>query len=170
LRGRVLVAVSALVVLACALAALALWPRDDAVGQPDVVVVLGGAAAERAELGIELADRFEVPLVLSSSAAVFGERLGRDCDEPDTLCIVTDPENTTGEARGAADLADARGWRHVLVVTTEFHTARSRMLFRQCLGDRVAVVGAQRERWVGVGQQLREFAGVVVGATVRRAC
>ena len=78
----------------------------------------------------------------------------------------------TGSMRHSTlvELADEHGWDEVVVVTSDFHTARSRLLFRQCLGDRVAVVGASREGSVGFRQQLTEVAGIVVGATIRRAC
>jgi uncharacterized SAM-binding protein YcdF (DUF218 family) len=152
---------------------LAVWslaPRDDPVASPDVIVVLGGAGPERAALGIELSERLDVPLVLSSSAQDFATDRGVSC--PPAICIVTDPETTAGEARGVARLADSYGWQQVLVVTTEFHTARARLLFRQCLDDRVAVVGAAREGEEGPrpARWLRELLGLVAGKTVFRAC
>jgi uncharacterized SAM-binding protein YcdF (DUF218 family) len=144
--------------------------RDDVIGSPDVVVVLGGAGPERAELGAELHERYDVPLVLSSSAQVFGNELGYDC--PPAICITTDPETTTGEARGVARLAEQYGWGELVVVTSDFHTARARMLFQQCLDDRVSVVGASPtdggDR--GLRTRLEEVAGLVAGATVLRAC
>jgi uncharacterized SAM-binding protein YcdF (DUF218 family) len=147
-----------------------LVPRDDALEEPDAVVVLGGAGPERAELGIELHERFDVPLVLSSSSRRYARERGYPC--PPAICIVTDPETTVGEARATAELAAENGWDEIAVVTTEFHTSRARLLFRQCLGDRVAVVGAPlpegrntgRRRWVN------EAAGVLAGSTVLRAC
>jgi uncharacterized SAM-binding protein YcdF (DUF218 family) len=151
---------------------LARWTaaRDDVIGSPDVVIVLGGAGPERAELGAELHERYDVPLVLSSSAQVFGNELGYDC--PPAICITTDPETTTGEARGVARLAEQYGWEEVVVVTTDFHTARARMLFQQCLGDRVSVVGASRPEGDGPGldRRLNEVVGMVAGTTVLRAC
>ena len=148
-----------------------LLPTDDVPRDPDVVVVLGGAGAERAELGIELAERYDAQLVLSSSAAVFGEQQGRSCQR-DAICIEPEPESTRGEAREIARLAEQEGWEHVTVATTAFHTSRSRFLFRQCLGDRVTVVGAVAE---GRSRNtpallLREGLGVIAGATIQRAC
>jgi len=148
-----------------------LLPTDDVPRDPDVVVVLGGAGGERAELGIELAERYDAQLVLSSSAAVFGTNQGRSCHR-DTICIEPEPETTRGEAREIARLAEQEGWQHVTVATSAFHTSRSRFLFRQCLGDQVTVVGARREGrpattpWL----LLREGLGVIAGATIQRAC
>jgi len=148
-----------------------LLPTDDVPRDPDVVVVLGGAGGERAELGIELAERYDAQLVLSSSAAVFGEKQGRTCGR-DAICIEPEPESTRGEAREVARLAEQEGWQHVTVATTAFHTSRSRFLFRQCLGDRVTVVGAPSEARPATTPLLllREGLGVIAGATFQRAC
>ena len=149
-----------------------LLPTDDVPQDPDVVVVLGGAGPERAELGIELAERYEVPLVLSSTAAVFGERQGRSCVR-DAICFEPSPPTTRGEAQMVAEMAAERGWDHVTVATSAFHTSRSRFLFRQCLGEaRVSVVGAVREggRATTPWLMLREGLGVLAGATIQRAC
>lgn len=147
-------------------------PRDDDPREPDAVVVLGGAGAERAELGIALADRYDAELVLSSSAAIFGEWQGRSCDV-DAICFEPFPANTAGEAENVARLADEHGWDHVTVATSDFHTSRSRYLFRQCLGrDRITVVGVDVDRGVGADLRLlvRETAGLIAGATIDRPC
>ena len=147
-----------------------LWPRDDTPVDPDAVVVLGGAGSERTELGIELRQRYDAILVLSSSAQSFGEDRGVECGR-DALCIDPDPETTIGEARTVARLADDEGWDHVTVATARFHSSRARVLFRQCLGDRVTVVGAPKpDGPVGVDRYVREAAATLVGMTTHRAC
>lgn len=148
-----------------------LWPRDDVPRDPDVIVVLGGAGGERAELGIALRDRYGAELVLSSSASVFGEQQGVVCGD-DALCVEPDPPNTLGEAQMVRDLAQEHGWEHVTVATSRFHTTRARVLFRQCLDNRVTVVGALpsdgEDRSLRV--YLREAGATIVAATIRRAC
>lgn len=159
----------ALVVVALGLYVM---PRDDVPRDPDVVVVLGGAGSERAELGIELAETYDVPLVLSSSASYFGERQGRTCGV-DATCFEPEPANTAGEAENVAAMAAEQGWEHITVATSAFHTSRSRFLFRQCLGEeRVSVVGAVAPTRRETNPQLmgREALGVVAGATIARAC
>jgi len=148
-----------------------LIPVDDVPVNPDAVVVLGGAGAERAELGIELAEQYDATLVLSSSAIVFGTRQGQVCSGT-ILCIRPKPETTRGEAQLVARFVEVLEWDHITVVTTSFHTSRSRFLFRQCLGDRVTVVGARREGQPATTPSLllREGLGVVAGATIQRAC
>jgi uncharacterized SAM-binding protein YcdF (DUF218 family) len=169
--GRVVAwATGALVVLTGA-ATFAMWPRDDAPRDPDAIVVLGGAGAERARLGIALRDRYDTTLVLSSSAINFAREEGVDCDI-DAICLFPQPANTTGEARRVARLVEDKGWDHVTIVTTRFHTTRARVLFRQCLGDQVTVVGADRPPGQGRGLDtyIKEAVGTVAAMTVRRAC
>jgi uncharacterized SAM-binding protein YcdF (DUF218 family) len=164
-----------------ALAVLSVWagvafvrfmlPTDDVPRDPDAVVVLGGAGDERARLGIELAERYGAQLVLSSNARFFAAAQGQSC-EVDAICFEPIPENTVGEARNVAALAEEYGWEHVTVATSDFHTSRTRFLFRQCLGDRVTVVGASRDDRPRIAPRLllREAAGVIAGATIERAC
>ncbi len=174
---RFMAAVAWLLVVAfVVVAGLAIYvmPRDDQVpAAADVVVVLGGAGPERAELGIELAEEHDLDLVLSSSASIFGQRQGRTCGE-DAVCFEPEPANTAGEAENVARLAEERGWDHVVVATSNFHTSRSRMLFSQCLGDdRVSVIGrtaADRASDTTPRLMLREATGVLAGLTVARAC
>ncbi len=163
--------VAAFVLTPVAVGIAFLVPRDDVPQDPAAVVVLGGSAGERAALGIEVADRYDAELVLSSSAALYGELQGRVCGE-DALCFEPEPGNTAGEAADVAAMAAERGWDHVTVVTTDFHTSRSRYLFRQCLGDAVSVVGAERPEPLVVDAVhfVREGIGTLAGATVRRAC
>ncbi len=160
-------------VLGAAVLAVFVLPRDDRVpADADAVVVLGGAGGERTELGIEIADELDVPLVLSSNAAFFGQRQGRACGD-ETICFEPDPENTAGEAANVAEMAAEQGWDHVVVATSRFHTSRSRLLFNQCLGgDRVSVVGSTAPSGAATTPRLmlRESLGVIAGLTVARAC
>ena len=166
-RGLIALLIGGLVAMA-----LVLWPRDDVPLAPAAIVVLGGAGSERAELGIALAEEYDALLVLSSSSQHFAQDMGVRCGGPGVLCFEPDPPTTVGEARNVADFAAERGWEHVTVATSRFHTARARVVFRQCLGDAVSVVGAgrpDRPAFV-VRRELREAVGVVASWTVQRAC
>jgi uncharacterized SAM-binding protein YcdF (DUF218 family) len=148
---------------------IAMWPRDDVPDQPDAIVVLGGAGTERVQLGIELRDRYDAVLVLSASAWGYGYNVGLRCDV-DVICVRPYPETTGGEAATIAALAESYGWQHVTVATTRFHTTRARVLFRQCLGDRVTVVGARPTEMRGPATYVREVLGTIAALTVHRAC
>jgi len=168
-------AVLALIVLLLVAAGVAfarfMVPIDDVPRDPDAIVVLGGAGDERARLGLELAERYDAQLVLSSNARFFAAAQGAAC-EREAICFEPEAANTVGEARNVAALAEEYGWEHVTVATSDFHTTRTRYLFRQCFGDRVTVVGASRDDRprIAVRLLLREAAGVIAGATIERAC
>ena len=170
--SRTLLGIAVVAVVTIVASTVALWPRDDVPRDPDAVMVLGGAGRERAALGLELRDRYDAALVLSSSASVFGEELGAVCGQ-DAICAEPVPGTTVGEARMAADLFAEHGWEHLTVATSRFHTTRARVLFRQCLGDDVTVVGAVRDDGsssVGFRRRLNEVAGTIAGLTFMRAC
>ena len=164
LLGTLAIVVIAALVLA--------WPRDDATVAPDAVIVLGGAGAERTALGSALATEHQATLVLSSSAQDFGQQAGLRCGQ-EVRCLDPDPETTRGEARAVAALVETNGWDRVVVATSRHHTSRARILFRQCLGDRVSVVGARRPDgswWPGTRGVGRELVGTVAAMTLQRAC
>jgi uncharacterized SAM-binding protein YcdF (DUF218 family) len=172
-RRRVAFGAAGLAFVVAGAAVAAMWPRSDVPRDPDAVVVLGGAGFERAELGIELAERYGAMLVLSSSAINFGRERGADCQhDPTILCSYPQPATTAGEARTVAALVEERGWDHVTVATSDFHTTRARVLFRQCLGDRVTVVGARPSaNWArGLPTYAAEAAATLAALTTRRAC
>lgn len=113
-------------------------PEDDAWSDPDAVIVLGGNQS-RARQGLEMARAIDAPLFMSASAAGHGLEFGYECNV-DFFCLVPDPITTAGEAQDARFIANYYGFESILVITSDYHTARARMLFRQCLGDRVAVI------------------------------
>jgi len=151
---------------------MVLLPHDDEPQSPDGIVVLGGMGQERADLGIELSKSYDVPLVLSSSATWFANERGYRCSLGNAVCLARPrfAENTAQEAQYTAELVAERGWGHVTIVTSSHHTARARILFRQCLGDQVSVVGVSRPDGPSVGERLREIAGILAATTAQHAC
>ena len=165
--GTALIGVAGMVALA-----VFVLPRDDVPLDADVVVVLGGGGHERTELGIELAERFGVPLVLSSTAREPAEALGRSCGR-EVICFDPEPVTTAGEARTVATMAETHGWEHVVVATSSFHTSRARVLFEQCLDEgRVSLLGRPPPDGPATTPRLvvRESLGVIAGTTFARAC
>lgn len=145
---------------------------DPPPGDTEVVVILGGRE-DRIPPGMALAQDLGRPLVLSSSAVIFGARFGVGCG-PGAFCFQPLPDCTAGEAVSRRRIADQEGWNHLTVVTSSFHAVRARILLRQCRGaERVSVVGVDAPdqnafRWV-VSRVNERF--VIVGAvTFGRAC
>jgi uncharacterized SAM-binding protein YcdF (DUF218 family) len=65
-----------------------------------------------------------------------------------TLCVVDgNVDSTAEEADVLRSFLEARGWRSVIVVTSDYHTRRARMIWRAALAHaqppfRLAVLGA----------------------------
>jgi hypothetical protein len=135
------------------------------------IVVLGGGGSERLDTALELRGPSTRPLVVSADAIERWEQQEGDCTDVDVICMLPDPESTLGEAQTVGRLAEQLGWSRVTVVTSDFHTTRSRLLFGRCVGVPVAVVPAPTSPHLGerVYRVVRESAASVV-ALVRSDC
>lgn len=159
-RVRRFVARGLLVAFAAAcLAALWAWPRagrylvvDTPLQPADAIVVLAGTRTERWLEALELYNEKLAPTILLSSGRVEpaeeelrrrGIRFPREVDlVKDALqqlgvpadAIVTFPDtvdNTAAEATITRMIANERGWRTLLVVTSKYHTRRSLYAFQR---------------------------------------
>lgn len=142
---------------------------DDAPFDDGPVVVLGGGGGERLALGRALRGDTGRQLVLSADAIDRYLEGGGTCQDDDALCFRPAPLSTLGEAQAIGELVRTEDWTHVTVVTSDFHTLRTRLLFRQCVPVPVAVVAAEADAPVAerVYRVVRESVATVV-ALVRR--
>ena len=63
-----------------------------------------------------------------------------DVDTPgDVVCLPPDEISTIGEAFAVNDLAKEQSWDSITVVTSKWHTFRTRFLFSQCIDDDIDV-------------------------------
>lgn len=122
-------------------------PHGDPLSKADAIVVLGGENDGRLEYGLSLARQgYANTVVLSNSYS------DKPADLPDfqracasgsptvtVLCFVPDPFTTRGEAMYVARLAKQHNWRHVIVVSWNYHTVRARYVFHQCFTGDVTV-------------------------------
>jgi uncharacterized SAM-binding protein YcdF (DUF218 family) len=150
----------------------------------DAVVVLGGGHGERLARGTALRDATRAPvLVLSDGARRKDERRGAPtagrslaASSPgyEVLCPMPVPYRTRGEARMVAALARERGWRHVVVVTSDYHAPRTRLLLARCAPTscHIDVVAAvPTTGWLArAAAVLHELGGLVHATVVARGC
>ncbi len=122
-------------------------PHSDPLTKADAIIVLGGENDGRLQYGLDLARRgYADTVVLSNSY------LDKPADLPDfqractsgtqtitVICFVPDPFTTRGEAMYTAELAWARHWTHVIVVSWNYHTVRARYVFHQCFDGEVTM-------------------------------
>lgn len=162
LRPRVKVAVELSVIVALTLLVDALivavavcWPRLDHPTRADAVVTLSGGA-ERLPLARRLMQQGVAPVLVLAGTPDSGEdiELCRGNQPFEVICLRPEPDSTRAEARSTGRLAKSRGWRSVVVVTSDWHATRARVLFSRCFGGRVTAVGAK---------------SILSGMTLRRA-
>lgn len=128
--------------------------------------MLSGAPFERLPVGLQLMKAGLAPnLVVSTSDVGFPE-FGSLCETTEYRVFCHDVgEDTQSEVHSVAGLAHSEGWKQLVVVTSDYHVVRSRLLFRWCYKGKVAVVGTNNRPWDGhvdlAAQVGREWLGLV---------
>lgn len=183
LRSRLtkLVTGGSLLVLVVAVAGypVLVRPQVDPVTHADAVVVLGGSNHDgRVQRGLELVrSGVADELVLSNPYRDPTTLTARTCrsHEPGVqiTCFVPEPSTTQGEAEAIAELAQARGWTSVVVVTAVFHISRARWIIERCYDGRLSMTVPDSQpsplQWIyQYAYQIGAYAKAsVVGCTLR---
>lgn len=173
--------VAALLVLAAATAAvvtarLFVWPPSASPEDADAVVLFSGGRGERLERATSLMEDGVAPvLVISNGLDSKWPQANRLCrGEPgyEVRCPSPEPDNTRGEARMTARLAEAEGWDDLVLVTSTYHATRAGTLLRRCHDGDVDVVAAPAR--LGpirtVVYAARELVGTVRAQVTDRGC
>ena len=135
-----------------------LWVVDEPPEHADAIVVLSddNYIGDRAAHAAELYRTGLAPQVVASGRllrpyAGIAEMMGRDLESRGVpaASIVRFPHraaNTREEAEALAGLVAGRGWKRVLVVTSNYHTRRTRFIFGRVFRPEVTVrVSAARD-------------------------
>ncbi len=90
----------------------------------------------------------------------------------EVVCLHPEPDSTRDEARATANLAQARGWESLVVVTSKYHATRARMFFRRCFGGTVDAVGEYPDYGFEFArrQVVHELLALVHATFVSRGC
>ncbi len=176
-RGRIALAVGLVLVAALLLATARwiVWPETDPVPKrADAVVVLGGGGGERLDEGLRLMENAVAPVLVISDGNRRGwEEANRLCDGAagfEVVCFKPEPERTQGEAREVARIARERGWKRIVVVTSDYHAIRAGRLFRRCFGHDVPAVDAGPDGMPGIGQIVHEWLAYAHALVIEREC
>lgn len=104
----------------------------------DAVVVLGGGQGERIATAHALLRRLPVPppdLLLSvpheAPLLTCGDVPG--LSQVTVRCLVPEPMTTSGEAASIVAKAAEEGWSRLVVVTSDYHVTRARILVSRCV-------------------------------------
>ena len=161
------------------------WVVDEPSAPSDVLIVLGddNYSGDRAFHAAELYREGVAPLVVASgrmlrqnvSMADVMEHDLQSFGVPATAIVKLSHRagNTRDEAVEAARLVQARGWKRVLVVTSNYHARRARFIYAKILPSKVTlrVAGARDSefdplRWWESRQGQKLFLTEVVGYVV----
>lgn len=166
---RLFVRTATAAVLLLALAGVAFLPfagrylvDEDSLEKADVIVVLAGARVQRWLEGVDLYRSGWAPLIVVSPGIIeeaevrireMGIRFPTDAEltrdamvqmNVPSKAIETLPEtldNTAQEAAAVHQLANARHWSRLIVVTSKYHTRRTRFAFaREFKGSNVQIL------------------------------
>src|SRR5215475_12656627 len=161
------------------------WVVEDPLQKADAIIVLSADNfyADRATRAAELYRQALAPIVVAS-----GERLRpragvaelmehdlieRGVPKEKILRYPHDAENTREEAETLAKLAAEKKWKSVIVVTSNYHTRRTRYIFRRVFPGSIAVsvAGARDgdfdpESWYEKRKSIKHFARELAGMIV----
>jgi uncharacterized SAM-binding protein YcdF (DUF218 family) len=163
------------------------WVVDEPAAQSDALIVLGddNYAADRAFHAAELYREGVTPVVVASGRMLRQNVSMADVMEHDLksfgvpassiVKLAHRAQNTREEAVEAARLIQARGWKRVLVVTSNYHARRARFIYERVLpsGVGLRVSGARDSefdpsRWWQTRQGQKLFMSELAGYLVAR--
>lgn len=137
-------------------AAARFWVVQDRVEPADVIIVIGDDdfTADRAKEAAELFRAGWAPQIVASGRmlrpyASVADFIARDLQSQGVPTSAIQrfshkADNTSEEAEGLRVLAEQKGWRRILLVTSNYHTRRARYIFRKVFPEsvRLEVAGA----------------------------
>jgi uncharacterized SAM-binding protein YcdF (DUF218 family) len=119
-------------------------PHGDPLSHADAIVVLGGEKDGRIDYALDLARQgYADTVVISNDYGPNDPLIRRACAAGTAritvVCFVPSPWTTRGEAMFVQRTAAERGWKHVIVVSWNFHLVRARYIFHQCFDGTVTM-------------------------------
>ena len=107
-------------------------------GPVDAVVVLGGSPTARLDAATQLVQVLPDPpptlvLAVQYPAPILDCGTVPGLTELPVACFSPEPATTSGEAVWIADEAAAQDWGRLVVVTSDYHVTRARVLVERCV-------------------------------------
>lgn len=163
------------------------WVVDEPSAQSDALIVLGddNYAADRAFHAAELYREGVAPVAVASGRMLrkdfsIADVMGHDLESfgvpaKSIVKLTHRAQNTREEAAEVARLIQSRGWKRVVVVTSNYHARRARFIFERTLPSSVSlrVSGARDSefdpsRWWETRQGQKLFFSELAGYLVAR--
>ncbi len=161
------------------------WVVDEPAAQSDAIVVLGddNYAGDRSFHAADLYREGVAPVVVASGRLLrrntgMAEIMQHDLESfgvptASIVPLTSRAENTREEAGEVAKLIRARGWKRVIIVTSNYHTRRTRFIYGRILPSNITFrVSSARDsefdpsRWWESRQGQKLFLTEIVGYVV----
>jgi uncharacterized SAM-binding protein YcdF (DUF218 family) len=174
LRRAILAALTALLVLFCAVTArLFIWPATGMPARVDAIAVLGGPQSQqRLDLGLRLAEEGKGPYLLVSEGLWinFPPGLCTPHHAFTVICWNPVPGTTQGEAEFVGQIARQHGWRSVVLVTTPDQAWRAQLRVSRCYAGQIysMTTPLPLDQWPY--QLAYQWAAVVRAELLQRGC
>ena len=158
------------------------WIVNEPAAHADAILVLGddNFYGDRATEAAQLFRQVVAPVVVASgrrlrpgagmSELIEHDLIERGVPKENVLRFPHDADNTREEAVALRRLAKEKGWKSVVVVTSNYHTRRVRYIFQKVFpsGVEVSVASARDgdfdpEHWWERRKSVKEFLGELVG-------
>lgn len=145
------------------------FPEEQVPARADAVLVLAGQWELRLPLGQRLVREGVAP-VLALSEDSDGDWPRALCRRRNVTCFQADPYSTYGEAQAFANVARRHGWRSVVVVTSDYHLTRARLLVDRCHDGAVFAAGAEEAFGDWLHGAAWEWPKLLHALTLKRGC
>lgn len=147
------------------------------VASADAVVMFVGGRGERLLQAAELMNAGVADTLVIPNGTVEGwPDANRFCREqvPNirVICPTPYPDDTRGEARVIAELAQVEGWDRLVMVTSEYHVSRARLKLKRCFDGELTTVAAKEADSLATaaGRNVREMLGHIEARLFERGC
>jgi uncharacterized SAM-binding protein YcdF (DUF218 family) len=108
---------------------LFVFPASSTPAHADAVVVLAGGDGERLDRGLELVQQGVAPNLVVSTGP---DKLCGTPHDFAVYCFLPHPDDTRGEAEAIGRIAAREGWKHLVLVTSDYHATRAGILVGRC--------------------------------------
>lgn len=115
---------------------LFVFPPSSTPAHADAVVVLAGGSGERLQHGLGLVRDGVAPNLVVSTGP---DELCTTQHTFKVFCFLPDPNDTRGEAEAVGRIAARQGWQHLVLVTSDYHATRARLLLGRCFSGTLDV-------------------------------
>lgn len=129
----------------------------------DAVIILSGDAGDRLQRATELMKQGRAPVLVIVNGRQEAPTACADRRAHIVLCPTPASVSTRGDAKIVGTLAEKNAWTRIIVVTSEYHVTRARVLLKRCTAAEIHMAASKREmgRRLLVSRVIHEWLGLL---------